>query len=101
MASTCSSIVLPCTPCVQSSDSSRRMHSTYMCFAILNGWLHQLGIFGLFGSSKDERRVGCGILRLVFLDSCIQSVRKRAEPRPVHTIEVTRVADNGLWSLLA
>ena len=41
----------------------------YMLLAVLHGAVNQLGVFGLLGSSKDERWVGSGILWLVFLNS--------------------------------
>jgi hypothetical protein len=38
--------------------------------AVLNSDVDQLGIFGLFGCGENKRRVGGGILRLVFADGC-------------------------------
>jgi hypothetical protein len=39
-----------------------------MLLAICNSVVNELGIFGLLGSGEDERRVGSGILGLVFSD---------------------------------
>ena len=41
-----------------------------MFLAILDGRLHQLGIFGFLGGGEDEGGVGGGILRLVLFDCC-------------------------------
>jgi hypothetical protein len=45
-----------------------------MGLAVLNSNVYQLGIFWLLGCREDEGGVGCGILRLVFADSCVISI---------------------------
>jgi hypothetical protein len=42
--------------------------------AVLDSNVYQLGIFWLLGCDENEGGVGCGILRLVFADSCGISV---------------------------
>jgi hypothetical protein len=42
--------------------------------AVLDSNIYQLGIFCLLGRGENEGGVGCGILRLVFADSCGISV---------------------------
>ena len=49
-------------------------HCIYMLLAVLNGDIHQLGIFGFLRSSEDERGISRGILWLVFVD-CLKNVR--------------------------
>ena len=39
-----------------------------MLFAILDGHVHELGVFRLFGSGKNQGGIGGGILRLVLFD---------------------------------
>lgn len=39
---------------------------TNMVFAVFNGNVHQLSVFGFFGGSEDEGGICGGILRLVF-----------------------------------
>jgi len=53
-----------------------------MALAVLDGNVHQLGVFGLLGRREDEGRVGGGILGLVLVDggkvACIsgQDIKK-------------------------
>ena len=57
---------------------------TDMFFAILDSYIDQLGVIGFFRGGKDERRVGCRILRLVFancLNVCQELSRRRRNAR--------------------
>ena len=67
-ASTCSSIDLPCTESQNATQSIKI--DTYMLLAILDGNIHQLGIFWLLRRGEDERWVCGSILWLVFCDGC-------------------------------
>ena len=52
-----------------------------MGLAVLDSNVYQLGIFWLLGCDENEGGVGCGILRLVFADSCRISVSWDVEER--------------------
>jgi hypothetical protein len=68
VASTCSSMLPPCRDGSVFVLALMAGTVTYVFLAVLNGRLHQLGIFGLLGGDEDERGVGGGILRLVLFD---------------------------------
>lgn len=68
-----------------------------MLLAVFDSEVDQLSILGLLGGGEDERWVGCGVLRLVLLNSCRLLVWY-SRGGTIHALEVAGVADNGLYS---
>lgn len=67
-----------------------------MLLAVLDGDIHQLGIFWLLGRGEDERRVCGSILWLVLCDGCEMLELCGFVGGGKLTSEVTGVAYDGL-----
>lgn len=88
-------------------EKQATMRKTYVCLAVLDSGVNQLGVFGLLGSREDQGRVGGGILGLVLANGCETSAiilvafrqllsTAISVERKKHTGKVTRVAHDDL-----